>query len=406
VNVLFLTSRLPFPPVGGDRLRTFQVVKHLSRRHRVTIASFVEHAQETDAAAPYRDLYDRLIPVVLPKRQSHLNCLRGLASSEPLQVHYYASPAMRDAVSRELATTRYDAVFCHLIRMAQYLPDHPGVRKVLDFCDAISLLHERSLPLRHGLGWSSLINAIEAKRVGPYERSCIRKADVSIFISSVDADYFQRAGVKGHIAVMSNGVDIDGFPFNSGPRDENRIVFVGNMRTFPNTDAVVYFVEEVFPLIRAARPETRFYVVGNEPSPRVQRLHDGEHVFVTGRVDSVVPYLSSAAVTVAPMRAAAGIQNKILESLAVGTPVVTTHVGAEGLDPGLLAVTDSTAGVCARDSRTHAERDQAPRALAGRTRLCRDALHVGHGPRSAGFISLRRVRERSRAKPLGLSKRD
>jgi sugar transferase (PEP-CTERM/EpsH1 system associated) len=322
-------------------LRTFQTVKHLSRRHRVTIASFVEHPSEAEAAAPYRELYDGLIPVVLRKQQSYLNCLRGLASSEPLQVHYYASPAMHAAVKSELKTKRYDAVFCHLIRMAQYLPADTNVRKVLDFCDAISLLHERSVALRHGMR-SSLINAVEAKRVGPYERACIRKADVSIFISSVDADYFQRAGVKGHIAVMSNGVDIDAFPFNSGPRDENRIVFVGNMRTFPNTDAVAYFVEEVFPLIRAARPQSVFYVVGNEPSERVQKLHDGRHVIVTGRVDSVVPYLSGAAVTVAPMRAAAGIQNKILESLAVGTPVVTTHVGAEGLDPNLLAVTDST----------------------------------------------------------------
>jgi glycosyltransferase involved in cell wall biosynthesis len=249
---------------------------------------------------------------------------------------------MRATVRGELATGRYEAVFCHLIRMAQYLPDDPGVRKVLDFCDAISLLHARSSPLRHGVGWSSLVNAVEARRVGPYERSCIRKADVSIFISSVDADYFQRAGAKGRIGVMTNGVDIDGFPFHAGPRDENRIVFVGNMRTFPNTDAVAYFVDEVLPLIRAARPQTTFYIVGNEPPRRVQKLHDGEHVFVTGRVDSVVPYLSSAAVTVAPMRAAVGIQNKILESLAVGTPVVTTHMGAEGLDPGLLAVADST----------------------------------------------------------------
>jgi len=327
--------------VGGDRLRTFQVVKHLSRRHRVTIASFVEHAQEADAAAPYRDLYERLIPVVLPKEQSHLNCLRGLASSDPLQVHYYASSAMRAAVRGELATGRYDAVFCHLIRMAQYLPDDPGVRKVLDFCDAISLLHARSSPLRHGVGWSSLVNAVEARRVGPYERSCLHRADVSIFISAVDADYFQRAGAKGRIGVMSNGVDIDAFPFHDGARDENRIVFVGNMRTFPNTDAVVYFVEEVLPLIRVARPETTFYIVGNEPPRRVQKLHDGEHVIVTGRVDSVVPYLAGAAVAVAPMRAAVGIQNKILESLAIGTPVVTTHMGAEGLDPDLLAVADS-----------------------------------------------------------------
>ncbi len=339
MNVLFLTSRLPFPPVGGDRLRTFQFVKYLSRRHRVTVASFVEREDEARAAEAYRGLYERLITVLLPRSRSYLNCLRGLASSDPLQIHYYASPRMRAVVSEEMG--KHDVVVCHLIRMAQYLPADARVRRVVDFCDAVSLLHKRSSELRHGFGLSSLINAVEAHRVSPYERNAIAKADAALFISPVDADHFRHTGHPSRVEVVSNGVDVEQFAFHPDPRDDNRIAFVGNMRTFPNTDAVAYFVEEIFPRVREARPDAVFHIVGNEPSKRVRALHDGRRVMVTGRVESVIPYVARAAVVVAPMRACAGVQNKILESLAVGTPVVATSMGAEGLEPGIMAVADS-----------------------------------------------------------------
>ena len=341
MNILFLTSRLPFPPVGGDRLRMCQFLRHLSRRHRVTVASFVESEREAHVAVEYRQLYDRLLPVVLPRSRSYLNCIRGLASTDPLQVRYYSSPRMREVVAEELATRSYDAVFCHLIRMAQYLPDDSRVRKVVDFCDAISLLHDRSMKLRPALGRASLISALEARRVGSYERAAFARTDASIFVSEVDANHFRLAGMTDGITVISQGVDPAQFPFTPDSRDDNRIVFLGNMRTFPNTDAVVYFVKEVFPIIQSERPRAVFYIVGNEPSRRVRALHNGTNVIVTGRVDSVIPYLAGAAVMVAPMRSCAGVQTKILESLAIGTPVVATTMGAEGLDPGIMTVADS-----------------------------------------------------------------
>ena len=329
--------------MGGDRLRTFQFVRYLGRRHRVTLASFVEHEDEVRAAEPYREFYQRLVPVVLTKSQSRVNCIRGLASADPLQIHYYSSARMRAVVSEELARGGYDVVICHLIRMVQYLPANTSVRKVVDFCDAISLLHHRSSELRPMLGVSSIINAVEAHRVGPYERAAIAKVDASIFISGVDADYFRHEGLTHGVTVISNGVDVEPFAFNAEPREDNRIVFVGNMRTFPNTDAVVHFTEEILPLIRRERPDATFYIVGNEPSKAVRDLHDGSSVIVTGRVESVIPYVAKAAVVVAPMRTCAGVQNKILESLAVGTPVVATSMGAEGLEPSIMAVADSPA---------------------------------------------------------------
>jgi glycosyltransferase involved in cell wall biosynthesis len=113
------------------------------------------------------------------------------------------------------------------------------------------------------------------------------------------------------------------------------------MRTFPNTDAVTYFARKIFPLIKARKRDATFLIVGNQPTRRVRSLHDGKSITVTGLVDSVVPYLANAAVLVAPMRVSAGVQNKILEALAVGTPVVTTSIGAEGLDGGVIQIADT-----------------------------------------------------------------
>jgi len=340
-NVLFLTSRLPFPPIGGDRLRTFNFARFLKQRYRLTIASFVQSERERDDLAQYEQFYDKLITVPLSKAKSNLQCLGGLLSRAPLQVHYYASAGMRAAVEAELSANHYDVIISHLLRMAQYLPVGGNARKVIDFTDAISLLHRRCSTYRRGLSLGSLINTVEAYRVAAYEQKAIENSDLSLFVSPIDADYVRNAGNASRIAVIPNGVDCDQFPYQHDNRAQNQIVFVGNMRTFPNTDAVRYFAASILPRIQESIPDVVFTIVGNEPSRRVRDLHDGKRIIVTGRVDSVVPYMHRATVAVVPMRACTGIQNKILEALAVGTPVVTTTLGAEGLKSDALVIADN-----------------------------------------------------------------
>lgn len=338
MRILFLTSRLPFPPVGGDRLRTFNMVKHLSGDHQVTLVSFIERDEELTVAADFRACYTELVTVKLPRRQSYLNSVRGLFSRLPLQVHYYWSPRMQAVVNRELSRG-YDAVFCHLIRMAPYIINRLDIHKVIDFTDAISLNYERSRALQRG--FRGVLNSIEARRVRDYEFYAIDRADAAIFISEVDATSLTRDANKNKIKVVANGVDVEKFGGNPVDYDENKIAFLGNMRTFPNTDAVLYFVREILPLLKEKRPGLKFYIIGNEPNRAVRHLHDGRTVFVTGFVESVVAHLRDCAVMVAPMRAGAGVQNKILEALAAGVPVVTTAIGAEGLDAGHLEVANN-----------------------------------------------------------------
>lgn len=337
-RVLFLTSRLPFPPIGGDKLRTFNFIKCLKRNHHLTLLSFIEHESELDCIQEYNDYFDEIKTVTLSPKSSYFKSFLGLFSPEPLQIHYYKSEKMQALVAEELAAG-FDAVFCHLIRMAQYLPDNDDINKVVDFTDAISLNYSRSKQYRTGM--FSLINNIEAKRVYKYELDIIDRANTSIFISPIDAEFLKNDKNHHKVKVVANGVDFEKFPFYNRGYDRNQIVFVGNMRTFPNTDAVLYFANDVLPLLEKESPDVRFYIVGNEPNKKVLALHDGKKIFVTGFVDSTIPYVTNSAALIAPMRVGAGVQNKILEAMSLGTPVVTTSIGAEGLEKKQLTVADS-----------------------------------------------------------------
>lgn len=345
MKILFLTSRLPFPPVGGDKLRTFNFIKYFKKYYHITLLSFIEDEKELDRLDQYQQYYDKIITITLPKIESYKNCLTGLLSPQPLQIHYYSSEKMKATVKKELEND-YDVIFCHLIRMAQYLPDNTRINKIIDFTDAISLNHIRSKKYRKGM--FSIINRIESKRVLKYELEAIDRADISVFISPIDADFLRNEDNTAKIKVIPNGVDFEKLKFYNEKYDENQVSFVGNMRTFPNTDAVLYFAREIFPLLKRVKPKIKFYIVGTEPNKNVLKLHDGKNVFVTGHVDSVVSYIVNSAVLVAPMRVGAGVQNKILEAMALGTPVVTTSIGAEGLDDSKLTVADSPESIAAQ----------------------------------------------------------
>ncbi len=337
MKILFLTSRLPFPPIGGDKLRTYNFIKRIKKEHQVTLISFIENENELNYADEYQQYYNKLITIKLPKLVSYLNSMKGLLSSEPLQIHYYSSQKMKDAVLQELKEG-YDTIFCHLIRMAQYLPRDININKVIDFTDAISMNYLRSKNYRKG--FFSIINRIESKRVLRYEQKTILQSDISIFISDIDAGFLRNGQNENKIRIVGNGVDLNKFRFYQGYYDENQISFVGNMRTFPNTDAVLYFTDEILPILMSKKPNLKFYIVGTNPNYAVKRLHNGKNIFVTGYVDSVIPYIQQSAVVVAPMRVGAGVQNKILEAMAIGTPVVTTTIGAEGLNSTKLLIGD------------------------------------------------------------------
>ncbi len=334
MNILFLTSRAPYPPVGGERLRAFHFISALARQHRVTLLSFVAGAQEAEALQPVKKYVARCETVLLEPRRSYLNCLLGLFSKKPLQVHYYRSRAMRRLIRRVLKEEAFDLIFVHLVRMADYLDAMNGLPKIMDLTDALSLTYERSAAYqhRHGLSAYNLAQRVERRRVRAYETATLERFDCNLLISASDRDYLSRFAATDNVQIIGPGVNLDYFTFYDGPYDANTIIFMGKMSTFPNQDAALYFYESMLPLALRRFPRVQFEIVGIEPGAAIQALRRHPNVRVTGYVPDVRPYLQNAVLSVCPMRTGAGAKNKVLESLAVGTPVVATPLGVEGID--------------------------------------------------------------------------
>jgi sugar transferase (PEP-CTERM/EpsH1 system associated) len=375
MRVLALTPRLPFPPVGGDKLRAYSFLSRLSQRHPVDLLSFIERADEEAQA---RDLARRhpgisVETVRLGPWRSRLGALVGLASREPLQVHYYRSAEMRARVEARLASTRYDAVYVHLVRMAQYVERRTEPRRVLDMTDAISMVFARAQAVRRD--WFRVVNAIEWGRVRRYEPEIVRRFDATVLIAEVDAQELAKNGAPAErLVVVNNGVDRAFFTPSAREYDSSRAVFVGNLYSFANSDAALRIAREIAPRLRAQIPAASIDIVGVNPPASVRAFSGREGVTVTGAVDDVRPFVERAALSLCPVRVAGGVQNKILESLALGVPVVTSPEGFEGL------------GACGEeDGVLVARSDDEFAALS--VALMRDAsLRAELGRRGAAFI--------------------
>lgn len=343
MKILFLTSRFPYPPNRGDRIRTFNFIKHLSKRHEILLASFIEES-ELKFIPEVEKHCSRVETAPLDKKRSYLNCLFHLFSSVPFQVFYYSSPRMTKIVSRLVKEEKPDLIHVHLFRMAPYAAKYGEIPKVLDLCDSITLNYERFLKYRRDL--LSPAYWVEKMKVKNYEGRIPADFDRSLVVSAVDKDailsYSQGSDrdfrVSQTIEVVPNGVDLDYFPGRGSARYEvlkynpHRLIFTGTMSYFPNYDGIIYFYEHIFPLIRIKVPDVELYVVGRNPPKGIRGMSHDKSVTVTGFVPDVRPYVSAASVFVCPLRAATGLPIKILEAMAMGLPVVATSKALEGVN--------------------------------------------------------------------------
>lgn len=338
---MVLTPRLPYPVIGGDKLRIYNICKGLTKAgNKLTLLSFVEDEQEARSARECceKDIFEKVTVVRLSRLRSRMQALAAVAGSEPLQISYYASRKMHQAVRREFAADSYDHLLVHLIRMAQYVVDINGPTKVLEMTDALSLNYRRCQ--QQGCrGMLGKIYRIERSRVEKYERDCLRLFDRVVLVSDVDRNYLLSGAeqqLREKVAVVANGVseDILKFhrPVHDSVLDPDKIVFVGNLRTQQNVDAVLFFVRDIFPIIRRERPGSRFVIVGTGPPRSIRSLHGQDGITVTGTVDTILAAIGDACVSVCPVRIGAGIQNKMLESMAAGIPVVATSMCSAGIN--------------------------------------------------------------------------
>ena len=334
MRILFLTSRSPFPPLGGERLRAFHFIKALSRNHEVTLLTFVSNKDEIESLQPISKYVERYETILLNARRSYFNCVLGLFSQKPLQVHYYRSKKMSRALRKCLGEYPIDLIFVHLARMAEYSEVMNGVPKIMDLTDALSMSYERNAACEssHRLNALNLAQRIERRRIRQYETSVIERFDCNLLISPADRDYLSQFASADKIRIIGPGVNLDYFDYSDGPYDRNTIILVGKMSTFPNRDAALYFCREVFPLVLRQLPQMTLQIVGIEPGAEIRALQRHPNIEVTGYVPDIRPHLRQAALSICPMRTGAGAKNKVLESMAIGTPVVSTTLGIEGID--------------------------------------------------------------------------
>lgn len=326
--MLVLTPRFPYPVIGGDRLRVHALCRALSADYELTLLSLCENAAELEIV-PNDEVFRSIERVLLPKWRSWLNCLAALPTRTPLQVAYYNSPRFREKYDTLIG--KHDVVLCHLVRTAEYARKAP-IPRVLEMTDAISLNYTRVRNAGSRANLRTWIYGIEQERLLDYERAVTEDFNLSILVSDVDSRYLVDHGVRDErLLVCGNGVDTAALPYQFS-HCSKRIVFIGNMTTLQNLDAAYWFGCQVMPLLLAKEPDARFEVVGRIGAEETRRLAKLPGVHVVGAVKSVAEAVKGAAIGVCPMRLGAGIQNKVLEYMALGLPVVSSPIGFEGLN--------------------------------------------------------------------------
>src|SRR5271165_5499990 len=328
MRILFLAHRIPYPPDKGEKIRAFHELRYLASRHQVDLFCFADSNSEPEDRQFIQGLCRDVYVEVLPKPLRFLGMARSLLAGGPLSFGFFYSRTFAKKVREALTRCKYDLVFVYSSSMGQYLPDPAPAPVVVDFVDADShkfmQYAELSRPPR---AW---LYARESKTVAAAEHALGRIAKVSIAVTEHEANQLQvGAPTMFDVAVVANGVQVPDVPeerLNPGIRDlQPFAVFVGTMSYRPNSDAAVYFAREIFPLVRRRHPELKFVIVGRHPNSSVRRLRNIPGVIVTGWTPDVYQYFRHADVSVAPFRISQGFHTKIAESLAVGTPVVTTR---------------------------------------------------------------------------------
>lgn len=326
-RLLVLSPRYPYPVIGGDRLRIYQVCKALSKEFSLTLLSLCETGVEMDMPLPTDGVFDRVERVFLSPSRSYLNTLLALGTTTPLQVAYYRCADFAKAVDRLMP--EHDGVLSHLIRCAEYVVGS-GKPRILEMTDAISLNYERVRQHKNAGGLKAHIYRLEARRLLAYERRIVDAFDLSVLVSESDKVHLVGAE-HDKVMVCSNGVAFEHLPFRERHDSQPVIVYIGNMVSVQNMDACLYFARDVMPLV-AKRVRATFRVVGRISEGDAARLRAFPNVEVTGPVDDMAAAVEDARLGVCPVRLAAGVQNKVLEYMALGLPVVTSSIGLEGFE--------------------------------------------------------------------------
>ena len=350
-DILFLAHRIPFPPDRGDKIRSWHLLQHLSRIARVHLACFADDEADLAHLPALREaLGDRLGEVHAEIRSSGkaMPGAKALFQHAPLSLALFDSQRLRAFVRETLAKGSIGTVFGFSGQMAQFVPDQLTQRFVMDLGDVDSAKFAQYAEVGHGpMCW---VYRREATLLERFERVTAARADVTTFVSEAEAQLFRKRTGLANIRAVSNGIDLAVFdPDASFPKLASAergtapvLLFTGQMDYAPNVDAVSWFAQEVLPAV----PEARFVIAGRNPAAAVHKLAS-ERVHVTGAVSDMRSWIAAANLVVAPLRIARGIQNKVLEAMAMAKAVIATRAAFEGIEAqaqrDLIVVDDAEA---------------------------------------------------------------
>ena len=337
-DLLFLTPRIPYPPNRGDKLRSWNVLLHLRQHYRIHLACFVDAPEDWEHVPFVESMCTSSFFAPLDQKRKLWRAGLSVLKGKPVSVEYHYARAYEEWVRQTLAKVQPSAAYFFSSELADYVPavKDSAATILLDFVDMDSAKWKEYGVVRK---WPmSKIFQREARLLHAIEVDLASKANHSFFVSADETKLFNDSLPEGiaPAAALPNGVDLDYFapevdlesPYEA---EEQAMVFTGVMNYWPNVDAVRWFADEVFPTILAALPQARFYIVGMRPTPEVEDLGKRDGIVVTGAVPDVRPYVAHAAAAVAPLRVARGVQNKVIEAMAMGKPVLATPQAAEGL---------------------------------------------------------------------------
>jgi sugar transferase (PEP-CTERM/EpsH1 system associated) len=336
-ELLFLCHRIPYPPDKGDKIRAWHILRHLAHSYAIHLGCFIDDPQDFVHLPRLARECAELAAVPLRPALQKLRALpRLLRPGAPLTLGYFHSGRLAGWAERQLARHRFDAIYVYCSAMAPYARAAPAPVRILDMVDVDS---EKWATYADRARWpASLVWAREGRTLLDFEREAARHFDRTLFVSEAECRRFAALAPEcaGRLEWVENGVDLARFapgpgwpnPFAPG---EAAIVFTGAMDYWPNVDAVLWFAERVMPLLRRRHERARFHVVGANPAPALRRLAGRDDVHLTGRVADTRPYLAHAALVVAPLRIARGIQNKVLEAMAMARPVLATPAAFTGV---------------------------------------------------------------------------
>lgn len=345
MNILFLTQRVPFPPHRGDKLRAYHILKSIAKKHKIWLFSMADVKSDLQYKKELSSFCHHVEIELFSPFFKKITSFSSFFSGTALTFHYFYSRKLKEKINKLLSKEKFDVIYVYSSSMVQYIPDDFKGRIIMDFIDADSDKWEQYARFSR-LPWNKIYKR-ESTLIREVEKDMLKHSDVSLVVSEKDKEILQSIVPSARVEVTRNGVDIDSFSPRKTSPEKFSVVFTGIMDYFPNVDGVEFFIKHIWLHLKNDIPQAKFYIVGGNPLPKIKRLESKEDIYVTGYVPDIREYLQKASVCVVPLRIARGIQNKILEALAMGVPVITTGIAAEGLnlteEHGLLVADDITA---------------------------------------------------------------